>query len=223
MIDRRTATCKAGMRGLLLGLLLSVGSGPAVAGPLSDLIMAPGLLADLPAGDALRYRHERTVPQPDGTALPGAGRGLPVPSAVNDAELKLAPDGAGMLVLSSEEPGESQPMASFPAAGGNPVLLFFLENVVRNLAVATGGSPFYLRNRMLETLVAADLLAAAGGPTEILIHPFAQDPNRARLGPFADLQIGLRLDPGDPARLLALSADAGTTGYRETMTLVSED
>ena len=54
----------------------------------------------------------------------------------------------------------------FPAGGANPVLLYFLETTVRDLRRATGGSPYYIRNRMREALVAADLGAgrrSAGG------------------------------------------------------------
>ncbi|MBV0892107.1 hypothetical protein KTN05_09610 [Paracoccus sp. Z118] len=213
MIDR--------MRAVGLALLLLLAPGVAPAGPLTDRIMAPGLLADMPQGEALRYRHDRSIPaQPEGAVAPGAGRGLPVPRAVEGAELRLTPDGAGTLILHSDEAGESRPISGFPAAGGNPVLLFFLENVVRHLAVSTGGSPFYLRNRMVEALAAADLPPHG---EEAVLAPFADDPNRDRLGGFADLRIALRLDPADPARLLELRAEAGAADYLEQMTLVTED
>ena len=46
--------------------------------------------------------------------------------------------------------------ASRPASA-NPLLLYFLETTVRAMAEATGGSPYYIRNRIREALVAADL------------------------------------------------------------------
>ena len=36
----------------------------------------------------------------------------------------------------------------------HPILLFFLENVVRSMATQTGGSPYYIRNRIRDSLVA---------------------------------------------------------------------
>ena len=50
-----------------------------------------------------------------------------------------------------------QPVGTFPAGVANPLLLYFLETTVRATAEATGGSPYYIRNRIREALVAADL------------------------------------------------------------------
>ena len=54
-----------------------------------------------------------------------------------------------------EEDGEDAPVGTFPPAWPNPVLLYFLETTVRAMAEATGGSPFYIRNRIREALAAA--------------------------------------------------------------------
>ena len=214
------------MKRLALALALMLAAGPAAAGPLSDLIMASGLLADAPAGEVLRYAHDRRLPAeaPD-AELPRAGQDHVLPKPVVDgvAILTAVPgDGGTQLVLTLAEAGESRDVASFPAQGSNPMLLFFLENVVRNVAAQTGGSPFYIRNRLRDALVGADLGPVQDGRSVIALQPFAADPNRARLGAFAELTLTLALDPAQPGRLLDLKADTGAApgGYSEHMVLI---
>ena len=116
-----------------------------------------------------------------------------------------------------------RPVADFPASGPNPVLLYFLESTARGMAQATGGSPFYIRNRIREAVAAAGL--GDGSPLEVAIVPFAADPNRGRMGGFADLTLRLRYDEGRPDRLLELSADTaeGAEGYHHRLALIDGD
>ena len=51
-----------------------------------------------------------------------------------------------------------------------------------------------VRNRIREALAAAGL-GQEGTPREVTFMPFEDDPNRARMGAFADLAIELRFDP----------------------------
>ena len=209
-----------------LALALMLAAGPAAAGPLSDLIMASGLLADAPAGEVLRYSHDRRLPAEAPQAeMRRAGQDYALPKPVVDglAILTAVPGEDGtQLVLTLAEAGESRDVASFPAQGANPMLLFFLENVVRNVAAQTGGSPYYIRNRLRDAIVAADLGALQDGRAVIGLHPFAADPNRDRLGAFGDLTLTLALDPARPGRLLDLKADTGAArdGYSERMVLI---
>jgi hypothetical protein len=197
---------------LLIASLLPL---PAAAGELTDLLMAPGLFADAPDGPVLAYAVDRVVPE-----------GGPVP-AIEDGRLRVA---AGewthgrQLVVSREDDGKVTPIAEFPASGPNPALLYFLESTVRAMAEATGGSPFYIRNRMREALAVARLGAGAT-PREVVAQPFAADPNRAKMGAFADLGLRFRFDPAVPARILELSADtAAAEGvYHDRLVLIAED
>jgi hypothetical protein len=197
---------------LVLALLLPL---PASAGALTDLLMAPGVLAQAPDGPVLAYRHDRTLP------------GGPLPE-IEDGRLFVAaataPERRELVVTRSGDGAERLPVASFPASGPNPALLFFLETTVRVMAGATGGSPFYIRNRMREALAAADL-GAAESPHAVVLHPFAADPNRPRMGGFADLALSFRFDPAEPGRILELSADtpAPEGGYHERLVLIAED
>ena len=189
----------------VLALLALLAPLPAGAGALSDLLMAPGLFADAPAGRGVAYAEDLAVPE-GGTLRDVTG---------------------GVVRLVRESDGKPHPVGTFPPGVANPLLLYFLETTVRATAEATGGSPYYIRNRIREAFVAADL--GPGGDPEgshaVTLSPFAQDPNRAKMGLFADLLLRLRFDPAQPERILELSADTapGEDGYHEKMVLIAED
>ena len=177
--------------------------------------MAPGVFAEAPVGSAVAYAEERTVL--DGGSL--------VDVAAGAVRLEVHEDGGKReLRLVKESEGQAQPVGTFPPGVANPLLLYFLETTVRATAEATGGSPYYIRNRIREALVAADA-TGEGAEREAVLVPFAGDPNRAKMGAFADLTLRLRFDPERPERILELSADTapGEAGYHEKMVLIAED
>ncbi|MGQ0566687.1 MAG: hypothetical protein ACT4OK_16710 [Gemmobacter sp.] len=210
------------MRALVLMLAGALAAGPAAAGPLSDLLMAPGLLAAAPDGEVVRYAHTRRLPAQGGAA--GTDKGIAVPEAVGDGQAVLTAEGA-TLVLTLGEGGTMQEVARFPGAGPNPMLLFFLENVVRSMVIQTGGSPYYIRNRIKDAIVTSDRGADRDGRRIVVLHPFEADPHRARMGEFGALTLTLAYDPADPGRLVELLADTGTpaSGYSERLTLIPEE
>lgn len=215
---------KALTRTLALGLALA--ASPALSGPFSDLVMAPGVLAKVPAGPVFRYAHTRHLPvHAEGSTQPKVPEGEIQPQAVAEGEVILVAEpgqGGVRLVLSRRDGGQTAPVAEFSGSGSNPVLLYFLENTVRVIASETGGSPYYLRNRIREALVTADL-PAPGAP--LVLHPFAADKNRDRMGEFGTFALHLTFDPARPERLVELKADtaAGAGGYTETLTLIAEE
>ncbi|MFO1141027.1 MAG: hypothetical protein U1E59_01340 [Amaricoccus sp.] len=201
-----------------LPLLIALLPVPAAAGPLSDLLMAPGLFDAAPAGEILAYNEERSVPAGD----------APTVKPVRGGEVRLdAVDGAGgrELRLFEGSGDAARPVGSFPTGVANPLLLYFLETTVRVMAEASGGSPYYIRNRIRDALAVSDLGAADGAAREATLTPFANDPNRPRMGEFGDLAIRLRFDPAAPARILELSADTATagSGYHEKLVLIGEE
>ena len=201
------------MKKALLTALALLAAPPAPAGQLSDLLMAPGLFAAAPEGRVMSYSHVREAPPPTGDLAEGRLIVTVVPSQQGP-----------MLDLSREVGGERLPVAQFAASGPNPVLIYFLESTARAMAEITGGSPFYIRNRLREAMAEASLGSAAT-PELATLHPFVQDPNRGRMGAFGDLAIALRFDPARPERILELSADtpAGEGGYHDRLVLVVED
>ncbi|RRH72303.1 hypothetical protein [Falsigemmobacter faecalis] len=180
------------MAALLLSLL-PVGAGAETFGA---LVMAPGHLKALPAGESLTFRHSRVLPDAAADAPPPAGgyRRLGAEPG-QDIRLTAAPEGK----LTLEQAGRH--LAEFPASSPHPVLLMFLENVMRITAQETGGNPHYIRNRMRQSLGAAEVSEA-----RLTIAPFEGDPNRSRFGDFAGLMIDIRWQPEAPDKLTLLSA-----------------
>lgn len=140
--------------------------------------------------------------------------------------------GGAKLTLTLFADGRSQNLADFPAEAGNPVLLVFLESVVQSMATLTGGSPFYIHNRV------KDALDAGGEPVDVsethanktvaaqslTLRPFEADPNASRMGDFAGLTLRFVVSPTVPGKILSLSADTPdpVTGYHETINLIAE-
>lgn len=208
---------------MALAVIAGTGMGPVRAGVLSDILLAPGTVAQAAPGTVItRYAQDRRLPPPAEGATPEGPGAVPLSGAV--VVLSATEGGQGpALAISREEGGAVRPLAAFPAMGPNPVLLYFLEGTVRAMAEATGGSPYYIRNRIREAIAAAGPGTAGTGGQEAVITPFANDPNRARMGAFADLTLRIGFE-GPPLRLLHLSADTGTTAaaYHDEMRLIGE-
>lgn len=221
--------------------LICLALGPAAlptfchAGGVSDQIMQPGLYSAAPGGEVLRYRVERSLAPAPGAGWPGAGHGIALPEALQGAALVLeraeaTPDRL-RLTLAPDATAPGRVLSELPQAAPNPVLLFWLENIVRAASVQTGGSPFYLRNRIREALVAAEISPDAAGISHLELTPFAAlgAEERARLGAFAGLRLGIRWHQASPGRILELKADtsgdgeAAPGGYHEHLILQPEE
>jgi len=196
------------------------GDGKAATAPGINRLFDTRQLDDLAEGTALVYVHTREV-----------GRESRVPAIENGA-LHLA-IGASQSEVSLVESGRERRFDPFPRAAGNPVFVVFLESLLRAVATQTGGSPFYLRNRIKEALWrgAAPIpvettLGAAGITAERLSYqPFASDPHRAELGDLAGLTIAFVLADAAPGRFVSLSAatpDGAAMPFREEIRLTGE-
>lgn len=206
------------MKRLLFGIVLL--ASPAAAQNLAETLMQPGLLAEMADESLPCYAHSRSIPSADGDT--------DATEEIEDERLCLArsadqPDRYVELILT--DAGQPRVIAQLPIETSNPFLLFFLENVVRNVATQTGGSPYYIRNRIRDALISGQQEEREDKIAQAVLQPFIGDPNRARLGEFADMVLTLRYDPDDPLRLLQLSVDTGDgqNRYTETMTLLAED
>ena len=99
------------------------------------------------------------------------------------------------------------------------------------MASVTGSSPFYLRNRIKEALLGpADITAATidfgGTPIQaqqVTIHPFAEIPEKSRMGALGDLALSVVVAdavPGWYGQLAARTPDATAPGaYAHVLTL----
>ncbi|TBN52349.1 hypothetical protein EYF88_04430 [Paracoccus sediminis] len=108
----------------------------------------------------------------------------------------------------------------FPISGGDPVLTFFLEQTTRDMARLTGGSPFYIRNRIKESLAQGGQITRADNGTVARFQPFTADPNAARMGGFQTLTLTFVLDdPKQPIRELRAETAGEQPGYVNAMAL----
>ncbi|MBK0399879.1 hypothetical protein H0I76_11815 [Limibaculum sp. M0105] len=198
----------------------SAESATGSAAPGVGLLFDAHQLDGLADGTALHYAHAREV-------APGS----PAP-AVEDGALRLAL-GASESEVTLVEGTRTRRLDPFPRASGNPVFIVFLESMLRAVAAQTGGSPFYLRNRIKEALwkgavatpVSVRLGDAEVAAERLSYQPFAADSHKAELGELAGLTIEFVLAEGAPGRFVSLTAatpDGGATPFREEIRLIGE-
>lgn len=136
-----------------------------------------------------------------------------------------------MAELQFRQDDKHRGLGRFPASVGNPIIMFFYESVLRDMAEATGGSPHYIRNRVKEALVQPGELdtaeAVIGGQTAqvriIRLFPFRDDPNQDRMQGFGALELRVTVSDAVPGWYVSLIAEApGGEGdapvYRSVLT-----
>lgn len=122
------------------------------------------------------------------------------------------------LTLHQDE--KHRALGVFPASVGNPMIMFFYETVVRDMAEATGGSPYYVRNRVKDALIQPSQMETGEAvydgrtvpTTTITLRPFADDPNRDRMQGFGDLELSVTMSDEVPGWYLSLIAEAAGNG-----------
>ncbi|KJZ18205.1 hypothetical protein [Loktanella sp. S4079] len=193
---------------------------PLPAEEIYDLIFKQGTLSDVTTG--LTYDRETIV-----ASNPDYGD-----RHSGDITLGFAPD--DMAVLQFNKGEQYRNLGQFPATVGNPIIMYFVETVLRDVAHEAGGSPFYIRNRIKEALITpapiSDTTVAYQGDEfpakRISFLPFEADPNRERMGVYGDLEMTFIMSehvPGWYVTLAAVATDeAGTPGYSNVLNLLPE-
>ncbi len=105
-------------------------------------------------------------------------------------------------------------IGSFPASVGNPLIMYFLETALADISRQSGGSPYYMRNRIKEALLKdAEIVpvsvhfADRDVPArQVTIRPFAKDKARYQMGRFADLALAVTVSPEIPGWYYSLEA-----------------
>lgn len=207
---------------ILIGALLI--PTPGSAGPASERMFATDVLNSTESHSTIVYAHDRIGLAQDGLR------------PIADGTLRLnVEDGAAGARKTSLEMGTADQLrliGKYSEASGNPVLPIFLESTLGVMSRITGGSPFYIRNRMKEALGAADQISPgkadwAGQSVkteEIVIKPFATDAKRDRMGAFADMEFRFVMSQAVPGGYVSLSAKSaadasGAFVYQETIEL----
>lgn len=165
------------------------------------LIFRTGTLDGLAPGAALRYRTLREGLDPNSRGEQGA--------------LSLTLENPAVARLSRSDGDRTRIIADFDAGAGNPLAMYFLESLTRDISAATGGGVFYIRNRLKDALlapvsieeVAAPLPGGEAAARRITLAPFTEDPNAVRLGVFAGLRIAVTVSESAPGYYVSLDAE----------------
>lgn len=128
------------------------------------------------------------------------------PDLENRISVALQSEGDDIeTVVTLDTDGAARRLDRFQGVPGNPILMVFMETLVGSISRATGGSPFYLRNRIKDSFANGDVVSV-GDRSTITLQPFENDRNRERMGPFADMTISMELDRGQPGMFAFLVA-----------------
>ncbi len=217
----------------ILGLVLGLGVAPAGAAETYRLLFRTGVLDDLGVDETLSYiarRTGRSAPEPEQSS----GQDAPIPPAEIRLDLTVAPENE--VILTAVQGETHQRAGTFPSSVGNPLIMYFLETVLRDMANQAGGSPFYIRNRIKDSLLrdadirpfALSLEGRAVAAQEITLHPFANDAARERMSGFADLTLVAIVSDEVPGWYYSLSAAAPPApgapgpGYSNAITMIPE-
>ncbi|WP_172326692.1 hypothetical protein [Mangrovicoccus sp. HB161399] len=186
------------------------------------LMFRGGTLDAVPHGKVLTYARTVVLPADEGFASRNSGV-LRLAFAGDDADevqLGFGPDRDSTHVV-----------GAFPASVGSPLAMYHMETVTRDMAQITGGSQFYIRNRMKDALsrpAGVEDVEVDGQPArEVVFRPFEGDPNSARMAGFAALEIRAVMSeavPGWYSRLSATVPDGqGGVLYSSEITFEGEE
>lgn len=186
-------------------VLLTLLAGPALAGG-DQVVLRTGTLDSYDRAAPLIY--DQTIRLARDPAL--ADR------EVGQVVLEADPDAPDSVLLRFDKGDASRRIGAFPQSVGNPLFMYFIETVIRDMAGFSGGSPFYIRNRMKDALVSNTSLTEGStqwdgrdiAVTRARMRPFADDPNRDRMDGFQDLTIGVTMSDAVTGWYLALEATA---------------
>lgn len=210
------------MRLILLVAVLLTAAMNAQASETYDLIFKTGTLDALPKDSSLSY--DKAVSVAGNAELSEQNSGL----------VKLNIGGENEAQLKFYQGEKHRPIGVFPVDVGNPIIMYFVETVVRDVAANTGGSPFYIRNRVKESLIkfaeieseVIEFGAQEISAQHITLRPFRGDKNVQRMRGYGELAVTVTMSEDVPGWYYSLVASAsGPNGepiYSSALTLMPE-
>lgn len=188
---------------LAVWLALCGTASPTFAVEVYDLLFKTGTLDGISRSSVLDYERHVSARDNEDWAARSSGT----------ISLSFAPNEMAKLKFKQGE--KYRNLGSFPATVGNPMIMYFVETVVRDMANAAGGSPFYIRNRvkaaLLERVPAhAETLRFNGRDVparSVTLYPFKNDPNRDRMQGFEDLVLTVTMSEAVPGWYYELKAE----------------
>ncbi len=210
------------------GLVAVIWAGSLAAAPLAgdqtyDLLFRNGTLDDIDRDAALVYDREVSNALLPAAAERDTGR---IALSFRDKQHST------MAMLEFRKDDRHRALGSFPASVGNPIIMFFYESVIRDMAEAAGGSPFYIRNRVKEALIQPSEIEEGEAqfdgrtvPTRtIRLYPFLDDPNLERMQGFGDMELRVTMSDEVPGWYVSLIAESsGGEVYRNELRFESLD
>ena len=206
-----------------LVLLSIVAWSPAEAEETYDLIFKTGTLSDISRQSTLTY--DRTVEYRDESDL----------SDQQSGEIELTFEADEMARLKFVKGDKYRNVGAFPATVGNPIIMYFVETVIRDVAHRAGGSPFYIRNRIKASLLqkvpiveGTERIGDQEVPVrKITLRPFVNDKNRSKMRGFEDLALTITMSDEIPGWYHSLVADTKALNgsesvYSNTLTFTAE-
>ncbi len=187
---------------LVLALCCAMVSPSAAAGS-HELLFREGTLDAIPASATLEY--QRTVSAPGSRPLEQRNTG-PI-------SLRLTSDNMAEIHFGSQD--TRRRVGAFPASVGNPLIMYFLETIVRDLSGLAGGSPFYMRNRIKAELLkqhpVQETVLQLGdrqiSAQSIVLYPFKDDPASDRMRGIETLALSLTFSAEIPGWYYSLKAE----------------
>ena len=187
-----------------------------------DLLFRNGTLDGLPRTETLTYARDV-----ESLLVPAAGArdsgGIALDFAGGEPE---------MVRLDFRQGEKHRTLGEFPASVGNPMILYFVETAVRDMAEAAGGSPFYIRNRVKDALIRPATIETGSvrwdgsevPATVVTLRPFEGDPSADRMQGFDRLTLTVTMSEAVPGWYGSLVAEVpGAEGeapvYRSAITL----
>jgi hypothetical protein len=137
------------------------------------------------------------------------------------------------VAMTLHQGSQSRGLGNYPASVGNPLIMYFLESVLSDLAAQSGGSPFYMRNRIKEALLRDAQIEPISlryhdreiAAREVTIRPFEHDKARAQMGRISQLSLAVTVSEEIPGWYYALvatvpsAAGGAEAGYSHAITL----
>ncbi len=200
-------------------ILTASAAGLARAEGAYDILFRTGTLDGLEAGSELDYAQS-------GSAVRETVAGA------QDLALRVTVKDEADTYLDMVGTDAFRRIGVFPTEVGNPLLMYAMEIVVRDLSDLTGGSPFYIRNRLKDSIAAetaSEEVSVRFGAEEVsgsrvTLHPFRDDPNAERFPGLDDLEVSVDVSeavPGWYHTIMARMPAAG--GYDYNITIVGGD
>ena len=188
---------------------------PVWAGPASERVFSRAAMELVGNEQQVVYAHTRS-----GTSQEEL---RPIENGEIRIKVRAADGGGSEAVVTMGEVGKLQPVSSWPVSSGNPIVPIFLESTLRTMSRVTGGSTFYIRNRIKEALgtggtikeIELQVSGQSVPAQEIVFEPFLKDKNRDRMGPFRDLKLVFVLSEKVPGDIVSFRAETDGSAYSE--------